>query len=248
MKKTRVLALALIVALVLLGAGYAAWNDTLTINTIANTGNLNVEFVDSAFNGTRKAPLFIKNLEMDERYLETDIKKDSPESITVTINKLYPGSGVLYDALLENKGTVPAVIDKVELVWDNHNQKLEDNLIVVGGFVQFRPGEILPVDGNIFPGTLNALFGRKILLKDLEKNLNDMLKGKTMEPGDYILFDIPNEMKDKIVEVLDENGIAGYDPVNDNCIIMGLPRNADNNLQKQEAIFTIKVTFKQHNA
>jgi len=44
MKKSRFLVLALVLAVMLMGAGYAYWTDTLTINNTVSTGELNVRF------------------------------------------------------------------------------------------------------------------------------------------------------------------------------------------------------------
>ena len=54
MRKPKFLALALVVAIMLMGAGYAQWTDVLTIENTVTTGDMNVEFVDqssSAFDG-----------------------------------------------------------------------------------------------------------------------------------------------------------------------------------------------------
>lgn len=245
MKKTRILALSLIVMIMLVGAGYAAWTDTLKITNTVKTGEMNVEFVDADFDGTRLAPI-VTGLEVGGNYLIPTIHLDDPKNITVRVENMYPGTGILYDAVLKNKGTVPAVIDNVQVIFNTDNQKLRDNLIVVGGYIHMRPGTG-EVDGDIFPGFWDAISGRKIKLNDLQKNLNDMLKNTTMQPGDYIVFDIPDEFKDEIQTALTEEEISGYDPQTQNCIIMGLPKKAGNDLKEQEAVFTIKVNFKQHN-
>jgi len=44
MKKTRFLVLVLVVSIMLIGAGYAYWNETLKINTYFKAGNLDVNF------------------------------------------------------------------------------------------------------------------------------------------------------------------------------------------------------------
>lgn len=45
MKKTKFIALALVIVTTLMGVGYAQWRDTLKIESTVNSGNLNVEFV-----------------------------------------------------------------------------------------------------------------------------------------------------------------------------------------------------------
>ena len=44
MKRTKLLALILVVALMLVGAGYAAWTDVIVHNTTINTGEFDIIF------------------------------------------------------------------------------------------------------------------------------------------------------------------------------------------------------------
>jgi predicted ribosomally synthesized peptide with SipW-like signal peptide len=252
MKKGNIIASVLILSIMLMGAGYAYWTDSAKVTNTVNSGNMNVEFV----NVSETCPLIhlpnIGNLEKDSDYVESSINLDDSKTITVTVDNLYPGTGVLYAAKFENKGTIPAVIESVEVNFTEDNELLKDNLIVLGGFVQIRPSKCEIVDSGAFP-TITHLspieFG-PCNLKDLETNLNNMLKGKRLEPGDYVLFDIPKKDKNDIAAILDAEGIDGYKPEENNCIIMGLPKTKgdQNNLKNQHIQFQIKLNFKQFNA
>ncbi len=253
MKKSKIIASILILSIMLMGAGYAIWTDSAKITNTVNSGNMNVEFVSTS----ETCPLIhlpnIGNLEIGSDYVESSINLDEPKTITVTVDNLYPGTGVLYAAKFENKGTIPAVIENVEVNFTEDNELLKDNLIVLGGFVQIRPSDKCKIVGHgAFP-TIAHLFPIEYgpcNLKDLEANLNKMLKGKRLEPGDYVLFDIPDEDKDGIAAILGDNGIEGYNPKENNCIIMGLPKTKgdQNNLKNQHIQFQIKLNFKQFNA
>lgn len=251
MKKTRVIAAALMAAVISAGAGYAAWTDTLNINTTASTGTMNVEFTKGLL-APGKANL--------GTYVTSTLNQ-SAKVVDVTLSNMYPGSGLLYSLQFENLGSIPVTIDNVKIEWDNSNDPafeslMKDKMVAVGGFVQTRPGRLLPVDGNILP-TLNAIGQNKYHLKDLEKNLNDMLVNKTMQVGDKILFDIPQDYKDEIAGVLTNEGIEGFNPDEQNCLVMGLPLSADNNsmskdlttdLKVQKTLkFKIIINFKQFN-
>lgn len=245
MKKSRIIASALLAGVIFIGAGYAAWTDNLNIKSTVKTGELNVEFVDTATLLNHKYP-FGKELELGDKYVKSEVKMQDSKTVTVKLDNLYPGTGLLYAARFDNKGTIPAVIDRVEVKFTKDNQLLKDNLVVVGGFVQQSDkGKIK--DGYIFPTLKDGLFRDKIYLKDLQYNLNKMLEGKRLEPGDYITLDIPEELKPEIVNVLDEEEIKGFNADEDNCVIMGLPSKVGNNLKNQSAEFEIKLYFKQHN-
>ena len=232
MKKYKIIASALLAGSIFVGAGYAAWTDQLNINNTVSTGNMNVEFIDANA---------IFPLEPYGNYVQTSINQTDPKTVVVTIDNLYPGTGALYASVFENKGTIPAVVDYVEVNFTQDNQLLKDKLVAVGGFLQARGSNI--VDGGIFPG----IFNNHYYLKDLQANLNTMLHNKRLEPGDKILLDIPDANKNDIKNILDQEGIDGYNPADNNCIIMGLPKAVGNNLEQQKAVFKIKLHFKQHN-
>lgn len=250
MKKGKIIAAALVIASMLIGAGYAQWTDTLKIGNTVNTGNLNVEFVKTEGSCITFPNIF--NLELNSNYVESNIDPTDKKTVTVTVNNLYPGSGVLYSAKFENLGTIPAKIKSVDVEFPQDNQLLKDNLFVVGGFIQMRPnnsGIPVPVRGGAgtFPTFWNGIAKGQYHLKDLEANLNDVLVGKVLKPHDYILLDIPEENKNDIANLLTNEGIEGFDPTTHNCVIMGLPKtNKDQNaLQNQSIQFKIRLNFEQ---
>lgn len=245
MKKTRIIAAALMAVVVSAGVGYAAWTDNLSVKGIVNDGEMKVEFTDTATLLKHKYP-FGKDLELKSKYVKSEVKLEDPKTVKVTLDSLYPGTGLLYAARFDNKGTIPAVIDRVEVNFTQDNQLLKDNLVVVGGFLHLNKND-RPVEVGIFPNLKDGIIRNKIYLKDLQDNLNKSLKGQRLEPGDYITLDIPEEDKAEVAKVLNEQGIEGFDPANDNCVIMGLPSSVKNELKNQKAAFEIKLYFKQHN-
>lgn len=229
MKKTRILALAVIVAVMLMGAGYAAWTDRLTINNTVGTGELKVEFVDDEV-----FPLigdFDYTLE-ENNYIESSINQNDPKTTTVTISNMYPGNLVFYEALFENKGTIPAVVSGVDVKFTTPNKPLQDNLHVWGGFIHFDKNWNYK-GGNWF----NTRLG------NLDMALNRVLANERMEPGDKIVFDIPDEYKDD----LQADTEGAYDPSKGKCIQFHLPGSVGDSLEKQSTTFTIELNFKQHN-
>lgn len=230
MKKTRILAMTLILAMVLVGAGYAAWTDTVIVNNAVTTGDLKVEFVNdckypnaSVFDNTVLPPF----------YLKAGITHGA-KTTTVNIEKMYPGSTALYEAKAVNLGTIPAKFDNVKVTFDGvTSQLMKDNLMAYGQITQWRPGHLLPVRIALFTN---------VPLKNLESVLNSKLSGMELKVGDYFTFDVTDESKAELAEAL-----PGYSPDVNNCIFFHLPLSVDNTLESQTAKFDITFNFKQFN-
>lgn len=99
MKKTRFLVLVLVVAVMMMGAGYAWWNQTLTVNATVSTGHLDVAFANIV-----KAPDIYTGMDATVcgDYLNVDYKD------------LYPDAGGTLTFDVKNTGTMA-----VKLVRDN---------------------------------------------------------------------------------------------------------------------------------
>lgn len=252
MKKARVITAALVAAMITMGAGYAAWSDTVKVNSNVNTGNMNIEFIKTGI----PAPMpYSFGLETgDSKYMQNTITSTEKE-VTVSLNDLYPGAGLLYGTSFQNKGSIPVIIDSVEVIIDDtpFANNIKDDLIVVGGFI--KAGSEL--DGGVFPNNLLDIIlhgSDNYKLDDLQNNLNKMLKGQKLMPGDTISLDLPDEKsKEEVAQLLLREGIEGFDPSIHNCIIMGLPKSAENDLMSPDPnnpnsfTFKIKFNFKQFN-
>lgn len=82
MKKTYVLLTVLLIALMTAGLSYAYWTDTLTVNGIAETGNIDVKLLPGSdyefgdYNGVAQGDTYVKD----------------DKTLAVEVNNLYPGS------------------------------------------------------------------------------------------------------------------------------------------------------------
>ncbi len=101
MKKTRFLVLALAVAVMLMGAGYAWWNEKVEIKSEVTTGNLDVD---------------IENIDVSS---DTGITVDknfgnegSDTWAKLKFNKLYPGAGGTAVVTFRNNSTMSVKLDK----------------------------------------------------------------------------------------------------------------------------------------
>lgn len=274
-KKTKIIASALLAAVVSIGAGYAAWTDNLKVTATAKTGEMKVEFIgpedirvkNYVLPGvnvwgsyTEKVPFSARTLEDgSKKYATAALSKGSQSNkATFTLNGLYPGSGSIYALGFENNSTIPVTISGVEI--SDLTDELKDNVIAMAGFRQyskradgkynFVKSDILSIIKDMYDWNDSTLMATPMLnLRYFQDELNLLLKGVTMQPGDIITLDIPEEYKDEVDKVLQAKGIEGFDVENDNCIIFGLPKSVDNDdlTQNQSYPFTITINVKQFN-
>ena len=115
-KKNHVI-IALIVLLLALALGYAAFSATLNINgTATSSSTWNVHF--------KQAGRF---LQADGTTVDTAHSGSAPlttttttnDTMTVTVNLAYPGDGVLLEAVVQNSSSVPAKLTGFTITNDN---------------------------------------------------------------------------------------------------------------------------------
>jgi hypothetical protein len=131
MKKTRFILLALVAAMVLMGAGYAAWSQTFTITSAVSTGELCVVVseadekdgiitsvkVDTNGDGSyddedgfvEVTPENAKDNYLPEGYpsaTAANSKVDNASALTYTIPKIYPGVQITSQVKFTNAGTI----------------------------------------------------------------------------------------------------------------------------------------------
>lgn len=110
--KKRVLILFLIVFLLALVVGYAAFSDTLTISGTANVkGSFDVQFLSAGcmyldYVGCAEPVVSVGN--------EASGSNVTNDKLSVTVSDLaYPGAGARIQAQIKNVGTIPATITGV---------------------------------------------------------------------------------------------------------------------------------------
>ena len=101
-KKKNFVIIALFVAIVAMGVGYAALTQVLTINGTASVGDAKwqVEITD------------IKENAMVGATTKGDLKYDAT-SATFAVDLAYPGATATYDITVANNGTIDAVLESV---------------------------------------------------------------------------------------------------------------------------------------
>lgn len=109
MKKTKVIALVLIAAVMLMGAGYAYWQEELTISSTVETGDLKVEFLPLLLDEILDDHGGYDNKLFGKDYINVDADVDS-DKISFEVENIYPGAGGFLEFRIANTGTVPAKV------------------------------------------------------------------------------------------------------------------------------------------
>lgn len=114
----------MVFAIMLMGVGYAAWTDKITVNTTVATGEFDVDFTKVTSRAINEAdiynlPSLIEvNAALDENASDNG---DPADRITVNVANLYPGASFEVIADVTNNGTIPAFLDKVYVSGAEHS-------------------------------------------------------------------------------------------------------------------------------
>jgi len=241
MKRTKLIAAALVIAIMLMGAGYAYWQQDLIINTTVDTGELKLEFLpllDYEFPDDHGG---YDNALCEDDYINVDVDVES-EKISFYIENIYPGSGGYLKFRIANTGTVPARVTGLTPVLSagTSEEQLDKFDYVVRSlrlytpktgvkfvgwdkskwiwkpiFEDFTYEEMIPVDMPIYANAFD----------DFVNKLRNKLDNYVLEP--YAFFEINGEG-------------AGYD------IIMPPYINNDDGMQDIQGLgFDLNINFEQ---
>lgn len=116
MKRTKLLVLTLVVALMLMGAGYAFWSEALTIDATVDTGELDFGFSDANFSGGA--------------YVSGTAIVDATDDniLSLTLSNMHPGSTATVNFCMNNLGSIGLKL--VNFVFEGDNPNL-DQLVVL---------------------------------------------------------------------------------------------------------------------
>jgi hypothetical protein len=96
LKKSKLIALALAGSITLMGAGYAAWQDSVQIRATVSTGHLNVEMMTTTeldrprvFNNINKYTEHLENFD----FINNKMTKSPYESEIITLKNYFPNIG-----------------------------------------------------------------------------------------------------------------------------------------------------------
>lgn len=142
-KKNYIL-IALVVLLLALAIGYAAFSANLNINGTANaSGQWDVKFISATVNTPEHGTATI-----------TTTDKDS-DTITVAVDLAYPGDGCTVTANIKNGGSVPAKLTEFKLTDDTGAEYANPDIDIIipslktDGTEVIAAGETCPVTFGI---------------------------------------------------------------------------------------------------
>lgn len=145
MRKYKFIALAMVLAVMLMGAGYAYWTETLTVQGTVSTGDLDLRF----------DPVLIESGDYDDEfpyflrdYMNVSVKPgDDYKSLECKFENIYPGAGGFIRFKIVNVGTVPAQLTELKGVIKSDNANLKDEF----DYTIERLRLYVPKDKIVFP-------------------------------------------------------------------------------------------------
>jgi hypothetical protein len=156
MKKMRIMALGLIVSVALVGAGYAAWGNTITANTTLSTGHWEVVLEDSSCMPDAYAT---EEGNLVKKYVNVVNPSIVGNNVSFSFTNLHPGTTSTTKYHIINKGTIPAKIKGVTVeLKDKDNKPIvrnEDGTITVAGYSAVQNANLkklfdaMVINGNI---------------------------------------------------------------------------------------------------
>lgn len=240
MKRTKYLALVLVVAIMMMGAGYAYWTDTLVLQENITMGNLDVEWQrsDVVADANWKAGSKITNV-----FLGKDVEQDilvsngfkilpnplDKSKATVTLENVYPGAVIRWDGTIKNVGSIPVKFNNATIVFEEGDV---NNPVLPWLEVTYQIDKsTVPTPGwNGWLGRIVSNWGvAPFPLSTLADKLNDSdgFKNTTLLTGEKLSFGS-----------LDENV---------ECIIISVREDAPNEIQNKSFSFTLDFEFIQAN-
>ena len=144
MKKTKLIIIGAVVALLLVGGVYAVWASQADILVNAGSGELDMQISKVSVGEVSKYVEF----DRDSITIPEDKKGE-----TVAIGNMYPGSSVEFDTIISNTGTVPVKLDKIkqttiEVIDKETNKSLGLNAEVFADFQAAYSVRVLDENGK----------------------------------------------------------------------------------------------------
>lgn len=225
--KKKILVIALAIAVMLMGAGYAYWTDQISVDSVVGTGEFDVNIVKVSDGGGDRNPG--KATTNWEKYMkvDTDFVQGTPtKSLNATISNLYPGSVAHLSFDIENNGSLPAVLDSINV----------DYAAITGSAIvdeiYYRVDYKVVQDGVQVGTPKHYIDG--VGLATFESKLNTLLSGITLEPGQMLIIGDP----------VDENGQDL-----ENKYTFELPATVvnDDDCENNAFELSFQMNWKQHN-
>lgn len=221
MKKTKLLLVTLVCAVMMMGVGYAWWTDAISLVGTANTG-----YMDVHYDNTGWLPIAATS-----NYATAEFTNVEDKNITFRFDNLYPGALGVVDVMVKNDSTVPVKL-KDATINVTGDQALTDNLLAAAVYYK------VDVNGYYVPGTFGSTAYSTI--DQLANNLKDSsLKDMILAPGEKIFFGVPDGEEGPYD--LNDDGEK------EECFIFYVDYNAGNDTQNNSVTFDLGMEWQQVN-
>lgn len=158
MKRTKFLALALVVAIMMMGAGYAYWQEDLLITNTVKTGQLDFTFQDADITIPTNSYIY------ESSYCR--VKDGDDNTIEISLDNMYPGAEATVDFELLNSGSMKAKLKNFDIpeTFDEKAFILVKTLKIDGTEVTLPTTQTTSLDNLV-----KAFEDKKILIEPLDK-------------------------------------------------------------------------------
>jgi predicted ribosomally synthesized peptide with SipW-like signal peptide len=198
MKKTKLIIIVAIVALLVVGGAYAAWTSRTTISVNASSGEMDVAISSTAVGKVSDYVVFGKgNISVSE----------DQKAATVTIENLYPGAEANATIVITNTGTIPvklsgATQERISAINTQTNKELPASavgmlIVKYSATAVTKNGQVKAADSsssnnakNMFPSVNMVIEPGKTIQFDMQIML-DMNAGDDTENALYTFKFIP---------------------------------------------------------
>lgn len=178
-KRSKMLALIMVLAFALTGVGYAWWTDTLFINGTVETGDLEVKYQEICG---------VFPLAGSSDYVTaTAWYSEDLKTCYFEVEGLYPGAIAVLDAQLKNYGSIPAKFAGAELFIEDDPGSIIDDLSCTA-IASYN------VNGGLWPTT--KIIQANAPLADLDDNMTSRLGGLVLNKNGWMNFDDPENAEE----------------------------------------------------
>ena len=205
MRKTKILALILVLSLMITGTAYALWNQHITLSTTAAMGEMNLAVVCDPMvyplSSMKGLPGGTREDYMDP--IKGDVTSNA-QGILVTVGDMYPGAKYGLNYTIRNTGDVPFELKDATISFAGGNYALFTKL--TGGFqFLYQPAnngapQVIRVTDSLLSA---ANFGQAVV---------SACNGLVIYPGDELRgWGAYQDMATTFMQVSVDSGISGDD-------------------------------------
>ena len=197
MKRIRTVCLMMALVCMVMGVGYAYWNETITVNGTVSTGELRVEFeeYDNLIDVPR--PYIIHNGRVryyDDSRIAPFSLSNNKQTLVANFVNVFPGMHYSIPFKMVNNGTIPAVFASAAVTCDiadstlKPGEKKEDLIRSLRNNLKINDISVQVFNRNgtrLY--TIHPYYDDYISLDTFQHELNSrILKGIRLEPGQYL--------------------------------------------------------------